>query len=174
MAPENIFFRSCLRGSYNSHATTHPLNREITADIFNTLSTRITTIMGRRHCHKGFSSSTLTSTSCSLSISSPVGRKLSPFRLVRLHCHQIYPEPRANVSSEHRIPRTGAAIVVEPKYSMGMIFWICGDPGSIPMVTVEEPRQEQEYIHHGISSSLNRDRAMATRINTTTNTFTPP
>ena len=62
IAPEKIFFKSCLRGSYNSHATTQPLQRAITALCFNTFNTTITTIIGSKHCHNGFSFSTLAST----------------------------------------------------------------------------------------------------------------
>ena len=122
IAPEKIFFKSCLRGSYNSHATTQPLQRAITALCFNTFNTTITTIIGSKHCHNGFSFSTLASTNCSLSISSPVGKNPSPFLLVRLHCHQIYREPIANVIMELKIPRTGADMVVVPKYCIGMMF----------------------------------------------------
>jgi len=39
-----------------------------------------------------------------------------------------------------RLPSTGAAQLSVPKNAVGMMFWICGVPGSASMVKVNAPR----------------------------------
>ena len=43
------------------------------------------------------------------------------------------------MSKPPSVPRTGAAHVVVPKNDVGMIFWICGVPGSASIVNENAP-----------------------------------
>ena len=61
-----------------------PQLRETTAESFRTFRAMMTTIMGSRQAHRGFSFSTVGSMSFSLLISAPVGMKPSPLLWVRL------------------------------------------------------------------------------------------
>ena len=47
--------------------------------------------------------------------------------------------PTANTNRLPRVPSTGAAQASVPKNVVGMMFWICGVPGSASMVKVKPP-----------------------------------
>ncbi len=72
-------------------------------------------------------------------------------------------------------PTSGAEVVVEAMYFVGMMFWIWGVPGSMVIVSDAAPNMNaamkrcQERL-----ASLNRGRAIGITVNMTTNRLTPP
>ena len=72
-------------------------------------------------------------------------------------------------------PRVGAAQLVVPKKLVGMMFWICGLPGSAASAKVMVPSASAPGIRRfGISASLNSATAIGTMVNATTQAETPP
>ncbi|MNT94876.1 hypothetical protein D3C72_2366460 [compost metagenome] len=47
--------------------------------------------------------------------------------------------PTASTNTLPSVPSTGAAQVSVPKNVVGMMFWICGVPGSASMVKLKPP-----------------------------------
>ena len=73
------------------------------------------------------------------------------------------------------VPSTGAAQAVVPKNAVGMMFWICGVPGSASMVKVKAPSAMVPGISRlGMSLWRNSSAAKGYTANTTTNSDTPP
>ncbi len=57
-------------------------------------------------------------------------------------------------------PRIGAAIVVVPKKVVGMMFWICGLPGSASIAKVKVPSDIVAGMRRlGIAASRNSSAA---------------
>ncbi len=72
-------------------------------------------------------------------------------------------------------PSHGAAQVLVLKKVVGMMFWICGLPGSASIVTVKAPRAIVPGISRlGMPLWRNISAAKGYTANTTTNSDTPP
>ena len=83
--------------------------------------------------------------------------------------------PKAKISTEPSVPSTGAAQESVPKNAVGMMFWICGVPGSAIIVKVNAPSAIVPGIRRlGMSLWRNSSAAKGYTANTTTNSDTPP
>src|SRR3546814_8328171 len=73
--------------------------------------------------------------------------------------------PTIRMNTPPRVPSQGAAQVLVPKNDDGMMFWICGVPGSASMVKVKAPSAMVPGIRR-LGMSLDRK---STRLNPVTN-----
>ena len=83
--------------------------------------------------------------------------------------------PTIRMNTPPIVPSTGAAQPVVPKNEVGMMFWICGVPGSASMVKVKAPSAMVPGTSRlGMSLWRNSSAANGYTANTTTNSDTPP
>ena len=83
--------------------------------------------------------------------------------------------PTIRMNTPPIVPSTGAAQPVVPKNDVGMMFWICGVPGSASMVKVKAPSAMVPGTSRlGMSLWRNSSAANGYTANTTTNSDTPP
>ena len=83
--------------------------------------------------------------------------------------------PAVSVKAAPISPSQGAAQVVVSKKVVGMMFWICGVPGSAVIVNVNAPSAMAPGIRRlGMPPWRNISAAKGYTANTTTNNDTPP
>jgi hypothetical protein len=78
-------------------------------------------------------------------------------------------------AAEQIRPKIGAAVIVVPRYWVGIMFVSCGEPGSDVIVSVAEPAPKQP-MHRclGRSASLKSVNMIGVAAKTTTKSEIPP